>query len=180
MRLFYKSERIGQYGKLFTMYKIKTLRDGVDKTSSFVDQNQYLLLGKFLRKSKLDELPQLWNLIKGDLALVGPRAEEAKTINALPEATRKILLSVKPGLTSLASVQFFNEGQLLEQAKDPYKLYWTAVKPLKITLDAFYIENRDLLLDAWIVWKTAILIIKSFFKKWRTIRKLPSNVGLSA
>ena len=165
MNIFYKSQRIGKNGRIFWLYKIKTLKNNVDKSSSFAKEEQYTRFGRFLRKTKLDELPQIWNLLKGDLNLVGPRAEETKTIEVLPEDIRKILLSRKPGITSLSSLHFFDETQILENTKDPYKVYWTAIKPLKITLDLFYIQNRDFLLDVWIIWKTVILIVKSFFRK---------------
>lgn len=165
MGLFYRSERIGKNGKPFSLYKIKTLKDGTDKTSSFAQADQYLWYGKFLRKTKLDELPQLINLVRGQIGLVGPRSEEARNINILPEEVRGLLLSVKPGLTSLASVFFFNEEELLQQAQDPTETYWTTIKPGKILLDTFYIENKCWSLDLVIIWLTIKKIIGSFFKR---------------
>lgn len=162
--MFYKSRRVGKNGRLFTLYKLRTLKEGTDKVSSFANTQQYTRFGRFLRKTKIDELPQLWNWLIGDVALVGPRAEEQRTIDVIPEATRQILLSVKPGLTSLSSINFFDEGQILESASDPHKIYWTTIKPLKINLDVFYIRNRDIFLDLWIIWRTALLVIKSFFR----------------
>ena len=164
MSILYRSKRIGKNGKEFTMYKLRTLKEGVDKTNSFASVEQYTRLGWIMRKTKFDELPQIWNLIKRDINVVGPRPEEAKTIDVIPEETKRLLLSVRPGLTSLSSIHFFEEGQILENAKDPYKIYWTTIKPLKITLDVFYIQNRDTLLDIWIVFKTFILVIKSLLK----------------
>lgn len=164
MSFFYKSHRIGKNGKPFVMYKIRTLKENVDIGNSFANEEQYTRFGRILRKTKIDELPQLWNILKGDLRLVGPRAEEEKTLEVLPVDIREKLLSVKPGLTSLASIHFFDEGQILEKSADPHYDYWVKVKPTKIVLDFFYIDNRNLLLDAWIVLKTAILIVKSIFR----------------
>ncbi len=164
MSIIYKSKRIGKNGKSFYLYKFRTLKNDADKTNSFASQKQYAFMGRFLRKTKIDELPQIWNYLKGDIAFVGPRPEEEKTIEVIPEETRNILLSVKPGLTSLSSIHFFDETTILEDTKDPYRIYWTTIKPIKIGLDIFYIKNRDIFLDSWILFKTMILIIKSFFK----------------
>lgn len=165
MNLIYKSKRIGKNGVPFIMYKIRTLKENTDKASSFAGGEQYTRFGRFLRKTKLDELPQIWNVIKRDLNLVGPRAEEQKTISLIPQDIQKILLSRRPGLTSLASLHFFDEGQILEKSHDPSRIYWTEIKPNKIVLDIFYIQNRDIFLDFWIIYRTILLVIKSFFVK---------------
>ena len=164
MNIFYKSKRIGKNGKPFTIFKFKTLKDNIDKTNSFANEEQYIGYGRFLRQTKIDELPQIWNLIKRDINIVGPRPEEEKTINVIPEDIRNILLSRRPGLTSLTSIHFFDETHILEKSLDQHKDYWTKIKPLKITLDIFYIQNRDIFLDFWIIWKTVILIVKSFIR----------------
>ena len=160
MSIFYKSYRIGKNGKPFFLYKLKTLKDGVDK---HLFKHEYLPLGHFLRKTKLDELPQLWNVLKGDMSLVGPRAEEERTINLVPEELKKILLSVKPGLTSLSSIHFFDEERILKLSPDAFKTYWLSVKPMKIALDVFYVNNHSFLLDLAILWITFKLVVKSFF-----------------
>lgn len=139
------------------------MKEGAD-TYTFAKGQEYTRFGKFLRKTKIDELPQLFNVMKGDLSLVGPRAEEEKTIKVIPKETRDILLSVKPGLTSLSSIQFFDEGNILEKSNDPHSLYWHKIKPIKIVLDMYYIENKCVLLDLAILYMTAKKIIKSLFK----------------
>lgn len=164
MKFFYRSERVGKHGQPFSLYKIKTLKDGTDKTSSFAQQDQYTWCGRFLRKTKLDELTQVFNLFKGEVAIVGPRPEEVRNVGILPAEVRSKLLSVKPGLTSLASIFFFDEEKLLQQAQDPAEMYWKFVKPGKILLDTFYIENKCLSLDLVIIWLTIKKIIGSFFK----------------
>ena len=164
MSILYKSTRIGKNEKPFILYKFRTLKENTDAESSFAKEEQYTRFGWILRKTKLDELLQIWNLIKRDMNIVGVRPEEQKTIDLLPQDIRDILLSRRPGLTSLASIHFFDESNILEKSPDQHKDYWTKIKPLKITLDVFYIQNRDILLDFWILWKTSILIIKSFIK----------------
>ena len=164
MSIFYKSLRVGKNGKLFDLLKFRTLKENFDKESSFANESGYTRFGKLLRKTKLDELPQVWNVLKGEVNLVGARPEEERNVAVLPEETKKILLSRRPGLTSLASIHFFEEGQILNESSEVYKDYWTKIKPLKIALDIFYIQQRNILLDWWIILKTTSLIIKSFFK----------------
>ena len=162
----YRSERVGKNGRLFSAYKIRTLKEGVEKASSFAEQSQYLRFGRFLRKCKLDELPQLINVLKGEMSLVGPRPEETRAIEIIPEEVRKILLSAKPGLTSLASLYFYDEEKLLQEVgEDKYRNYWTKVKPAKILLDTFYVRNKCLLLDLAVLWMTFKKVIKSLFNK---------------
>lgn len=164
MNWLYKSLRIGKNEKKFWMYKLKTLRDDFDK--SFADESSYTKYGHFLRKYKLDELPQFLNVLKGQMSLVGPRPEEERTINLIPEDIRKTLLSVKPGMTSLASLHFYDEEMLLKQGQDIYKDYWMGVKPLKIMLDIFYIENKSWLLDLAVLWATFKRITRLFFSRF--------------
>jgi len=166
MSIIYKSRRIGKNEKEFWMYKFKTLKDGTDQQSEYESKDErYTFGGKFLRKFKLDELPQLWNLIKGDMWVVGPRPEEKKEIDILPEHIRKVILSVKPGLTSLSSIYFFNEEDILKLSEEPQKDFWTKIKPMKIMLDVFYVNNKCLSLDLWIVWQTFKQLIKRIFGK---------------
>ena len=163
MSIFYKSARVGKNGNSFWMLKFRTLKE-VDKTSHFTTEDQYLPLGRFLRKTKLDELPQIWNVLKGEMVLVGPRPEEARTIDLLPEDTKKILLSVKPGMVDLASLYFFDEEKILQESPDMAYDYWVKVKPIKTLFQVFYIKNRSLALNLWLLWATFWRIIRSFFR----------------
>mgnify|MGYP001558066803 CR=1 FL=1 len=165
MSIFYHSLRVGKNGKTFYLFKFRTLKENSSKESSFASKEQYTWCGRFLRKTKLDELPQIWNVLKGDLNIVGPRPEEEKNIAVIPEEIKNILLSRRPGLTSLSSLHFFEEGQILEKSSDVYRDYWERIKPLKIALDVFYVQHRDLLLDWWIIFKTLTMILKSIFRK---------------
>lgn len=159
MSIFYKSQRIGLKGTIFTLYKFRTLKEGT--VTQFSHEEHYTFCGRFLRKYKLDELPQLWNVIIRDMNLVGPRPEEEKTISIIPEKTAEIILSVKPGLTDLASLFFFNEEEILQKSPDPFEDYWTKIKPTKFVLQMFYIENKCLSLDIWIILQTLKRILKA-------------------
>lgn len=163
MSVLYRSERIGKNGKPFTLYKFRTLQEGSERRH-FAEHEAYVFMGRFLRKTKLDELPQLWNFLKGDVALVGPRPEEKRVIEVIPSSVRDLLLSVKPGLTSLSSIHFFDEEKILQQSADPFEDYWKKVKPMKITLDVFYVQNKCYSLDLWILWQTFKKILVSLFK----------------
>ena len=164
MGIFYKSYRIGKNGKPFFMYKIRTLKEGVDRSSSYAKDGQYAWCGRFLRKHKADELPQFFNVLKGDISLVGPRAEEEKSLAVLPEDISEKLLSVKPGITSLSSIYFFDEESFLRKVPNSAEVYWTKIKPIKLILDMFYIENKSFSLDCWILYATFKRVIKEIFK----------------
>ena len=151
MSIFYKARRVGKDGEPFTMYKFKTLKDGSD-TSAF-HKDAYLFGGRFLRKYRIDELPQIWNIIRGDMALVGPRPQEERTINLYPSGIKEKLLSVKPGWFSPAGIHFMHEGQILEFSKNPHEDYWIKIQPMKLTLDFFYVENKGFFLDLWVIYQ---------------------------
>lgn len=163
MSVFYVSERIGKEGKPFRLWKFKTLKDGTDKKSSFANTDQYLPLGRFLRKTKLDELPQILSVLNGSMALVGPRPMEPKEAEILPEDIKKIILSVRPGLSSPASIHFSDEEKLLQMTSNPIRAYWMEVKPAKILLDFWYVQNRCLLLDIVVIWMTIKKICRQVF-----------------
>ena len=158
--IFYRSLRVGKNGKKFWMLKLKTLKDDFDKTNTFAKEESYTKYGHTLRKYKIDELPQIWNVLKGQMSLVGPRPEEERTLNLIPEELRKQLLSVKPGMTSLASLHFYDEEAILKYGEDVFKDYWIRIKPTKIMLDVFYVQNRNWILDLGILWATFLRIVK--------------------
>ena len=164
MNLLYKSKRIGKNGKVFEMYKFRTLKNDADKTSKFVQEEQYTKFGRFLRKTKLDELPQLWNIIKGDLRFFGYRAEEERSFSVLPKEMQELLAREKPGLIDLSSLHFFDEENLMKFG-DSHKTYWEAVRPMKFVLQMFYMQNRCFLLNFAIIWIFIKKFVYSFFKK---------------
>lgn len=165
MSLLYRSERIGKGGRTIEVLKIRTLREGIFKTSSITQPNHYLWYGRFLRKLHLDELPQLWNVLKGDMALFGYRPMERRELKYLPDGMRDVLFSAKPGLVDLASVAFFDEERLLQQMQDPHKVYFEVIRPIKFALQAYYIEHKCFLLDLAIAWMAFKKVVGSVFKR---------------
>lgn len=137
-------ERIGQWGRVFKIYKLKTMHPATAKISS---------LGWFLRKSKMDELPQLWNVLKGDMSFVGPRPDVAGYYDLLlGEASR--ILELKPGITSEASIKYTNEEKLLAQQENPLEYNDIVIFPDKVRLNLYYYYNRSFFGDIVIIVKT--------------------------
>lgn len=137
-------ERIGQFGKVFRILKLKTINPKSQNVSCF---------GNFLRKSKIDEFPQLWNVLKGDMSLVGPRPDIAGYYDVLKVENRKIL-ELRPGLTSLASLKYFNEETLLEKHENPLKYNDEVIFPDKVKMNLKYYYNHSIIGDFAIIWKT--------------------------
>jgi lipopolysaccharide/colanic/teichoic acid biosynthesis glycosyltransferase len=158
---FYRQVRVGKEGKHFKLLKFRSMRPGSDQHSQItIGENDSRItgVGKFIRKYKLDELPQLINIILGDMSIVGPRPEVPKYVDQYtPE--QKAVLKVKPGLTDYASLKFFNENELLAQSPDPHKTYSEVILPEKLRLNLEYIENQSLLVDLEIIGKTIARII---------------------
>jgi lipopolysaccharide/colanic/teichoic acid biosynthesis glycosyltransferase len=134
--------RIGQHGKPFTIYKIQTMVAG--KVTG---------VGKFLRKTKIDELPQLINILKGDMAFVGPRPDIAGYYDKLQGDDRRVL-ALKPGLTSLAAIKYRNEEQLLAQQEDPLHYNDTVIFPDKVRMNLAYLNKKSFWVDMKIIWLT--------------------------
>lgn len=141
---FFTQKRVGQFGKIFTIFKIKTMHPKTRSISA---------IGKFLRKSKLDELPQLWNVLIGDMSFVGPRPDIIGYADQLLGEDR-IIVNVKPGLTGLASIKYRNEEKILAQKRDPLHYNDTIVWPDKVKINKWYVKNRNLMMDAKILFYT--------------------------
>ena len=154
--LHYKSNglflqtRIGQFGKPFVMYKIKTLSTYKQSRTKW---------GDFLRASKIDEIPQLINVIKGDMSIVGPRPDVEGYYDLL-EGENKILLNLKPGLTSEAALKYFNEEKILSSKKQSKIYNNNVIFPDKIKMNLHYYQRRSLLVDLKIILKTIAVYIK--------------------
>lgn len=151
MSFFYRSERVGKNGQLFSMLKIRTLKES--NRSGYQHGDNYTRFGRFFRKFRIDEIPQIWHVLTRRMNLVGPRPMEAKTLELYPSHIREKLLSVRPGMFGLAGIYFMDEEYLLSISEDPQKDYWMKVAPLKIALDMFYIDNRGWLLNLWIIYQ---------------------------
>lgn len=158
---FYKQIRVGQNGRDFMLLKFRSMRIGSDKSGLLTiggRDPRVTRSGYFIRKYKIDELPQLINVLIGDMSLVGPRPEVRKYVNLYDLDQRKVLL-VKPGITDLASLEYFNENELLSQSTNPEKTYVDVVMPHKLKLNLKYIEQAGLTTDIRIILLTIKRIV---------------------
>ena len=158
---FYIAKRVGKEGNLFNIVKLRTMvinadKSGVDSTS--VNDKRITPLGAFIRKFKLDEFPQLFNVIKGEMSLVGPRPNVINETNLYTKYEQEIL-KVKPGITDIASIVFSDEGEILKDSDDPDIDYNQLIRPRKSILGIFYKEKRSLLLDISLIFITIFAII---------------------
>ena len=161
--VFYRGERVGQHGKIFRIFKFRTMVENAEELggpSTAGDDPRLTKIGKFLKKYQLDELPQLINVLKGEMSLVGPRPEVKMYVDMMTDEERKTILSVRPGMTDLASLWDFHEGEILKGSPDPEKTYMEKIRPTKIKLQLEYVKNRSFLLDLKIIFKT---ILKIFY-----------------
>ncbi len=160
--VFYKAPRIGRNGKTFKMLKFRSMVLNADKigpSSTTSSDPRITPIGRFLRKTKLDELPQLINVLKGEMSIVGPRPE-VKYFTDMFTEEEKAILSVKPGITDYASIWNSDEGKILEGAEDPDKAYMELIRPEKIRLQLKYVYERSTWVDFKIIFLTLAAIIK--------------------
>ena len=155
--ILYKQTRIGKDWKKFRIYKLRTMEINKSRNMNFKGKN-ITKLGRILRKFKLDELPQIINIIKNEMSLIGPRPEIPSNFLLKNKKKWNEILKVKPGITDLASIEFRNESELLNKSKNPKKLYLEKILPKKLHLNQKYINNRSLYLDLKIIIKTIIII----------------------
>ena len=155
-RVIFRQKRIGLGGKEFTIYKFRTMtEEHIDEAGIFEPGNQRRItkVGKILRSTKLDEFPQLWNVVKGDMSLVGPRPEVRKWVDAYPDRWQRIH-KLRPGITDLASIAFRNEEELLAKSDDPENKYLQEILPKKLDMYDEYLNTRSFWGDILIILKT--------------------------
>ncbi len=159
--IFYIQKRIGRYRKEFNLLKFRTMYKDADKSGKLtigISDNRITYIGYFLRKYKLDEFPQFINVLKGEMSIVGPRPEVKEYVDMYNESQLDVL-KVKPGITDLASLEYFNENYILGKSSNPEKTYVDEVMPAKIELNKKYIANSSIFQDINIVWRTFKKII---------------------
>ena len=161
--VLYRGVRVGKHGNLFRMLKFRTMVMNAEKLggpSTSDDDPRITKTGNLLRKYKLDELPQLINVLKGEMSFVGPRPEvpmEVKTYND----EEKRIVTVKPGITDYASLTFHNEGEILKGSKDPHQAYREKIRPEKLRLALKYVDNHSFSMDMKIIVDTIVALIKT-------------------
>lgn len=158
--VLFKQIRVTKNGKLFKIYKFRTMRENTEgnKQLTVGNDNRITGIGHILRKTKFDEIPQLLNVIKGEMSLVGPRPEVPKYVELYNEEQREIL-KVPAGITDYASIYFSDESELLGKAKDPEKFYIEKIMPYKIELNKKYINNIGIITDIKIIILTILKIL---------------------
>lgn len=161
--VFYVSERIGRGGKPFKIYKFRTMVINADKIggpSTAADDPRLTKTGLLLKRFQIDELPQLINVLKGDMSLVGPRPEVKVYVNMMTEEEKNVILSIRPGITDFASLWNFHEGEVLKGAKDPEKEYMEKIRPEKLRLQMKYVREMSFFTDMKIILRTVLQLFK--------------------
>ena len=155
---FYIQKRVGRNGKLFKLIKIKTMKPHNSIQTTITTKNDIRITkwGSFFRKTKLDELPSLWNVLKGDMSLVGPRPDVPGYADNLKENDRRIL-ELRPGITGPATLKYANEEQLLANVDDPVKYNDEVIFPDKVRINLEYLDN-------WSLWLDIKIIIRTIFR----------------
>lgn len=154
--IFYRGVRVGRYGKLFRIFKFRTMVVDAERlggSSTADDDPRITKIGKFIRKYKIDELPQLINVMKGEMSIVGPRPQVPWAVELYSEE-EKLLITVRPGITDYASIKFKNEAEILKGSKDPDKDYLEKIAPEKLKLGLEYVNNMSLWTDLKIIFMT--------------------------
>ncbi|MDD6001976.1 MAG: sugar transferase [Bacteroidales bacterium] len=142
---FYKQIRVGKDGEDFPLYKFRSMRKDADKGSLITvggRDPRITRIGYFIRRFKIDELPQLFNVLKGDMSLVGPRPEVRKYVDLYTDEQKKVL-SIRPGITDYASIEYVDENEILGKSDNPDEVYVSQIMPDKIKLNMKYIENKS-------------------------------------
>jgi lipopolysaccharide/colanic/teichoic acid biosynthesis glycosyltransferase len=155
--IIYCQKRSGRHGNLFTIYKFRSMTSNHDgSTVSIKGESRITTIGAFLRKYKLDELPELWNVLKGDMSFVGPRPDVPEYLNKLVGEER-LILELRPGITSPASLKYTLEEELVASAQDPLKYYNEVIWPDKVRLNLEYYRNRSFFGDLMLILRTVFV-----------------------
>jgi lipopolysaccharide/colanic/teichoic acid biosynthesis glycosyltransferase len=160
--IFFTQKRVGKNNRDFHLYKFRSMVSNAEKSGQLTvgtNDRRITRVGGFIRKYKLDEFPQLINIIKGDMSIVGPRPEVRKYVDLYNEEQLKVL-SVRPGLTDYASLEYINENEILGKASDPEKVYIEEIMPAKLQLNLRYIQEQGLKTDLKIIFRTIGKIVK--------------------
>jgi lipopolysaccharide/colanic/teichoic acid biosynthesis glycosyltransferase len=161
--IFYLSERIGKNEKPFTILKFRTMIPDAEKSGLYCtasNDKRITRVGRKIRRLKIDELPQLINILKGEMSFVGPRPDIKKYLNLISKKDRDIIFSVRPGITDISSLFYSQEGDILMNSLNPEKEYIEKILPHKIQMQKEYVHKMSFLLDLKIVIKTIIKIFK--------------------
>ena len=180
--IFYRQNRVGLGGKNFGLLKFATMLKNSEhmgtKTLTIKGDSRILPFGKFLRKTKINELPQLFNIFFGSMSVIGPRPQTEESFNYFPEIHKKDLIKMKPGLSGIGSIIFSNEEAMLDGKEDPIKFYQNFIAPYKADLEIWYLKkNRKFILYLFLIIATVLAVIgfkKTYiFKIYKDIPPIP-------
>lgn len=161
--IFYKQSRIGKYGKSFELLKFATMLKNSEKkgagTVTLKNDTRILPFGKFLRKTKINELPQLFNILIGDMSIIGPRPLHKKQFSFYNDVDQKIISSVSPGLSGVGSIFFRDEENIIQNSNNPDLVYREQITPKKAKLEKWYVKNRSLYLYFKLIILTFVIVI---------------------
>jgi len=153
---FYRGLRAGRWGRPFLILKLRTMAENAEQlggAETASDDPRITRAGRFLRQYKLDEFPQLFNVLKGDMSLVGPRPEVLDEVVCYTSQEQKVL-RIQPGITDWASLKFHHEGEILRGSQDPHRTYHEKIRPEKLRLQLQYVQSHTVLTDCWIICRT--------------------------
>lgn len=178
--IFFLQDRIGLNGKFFKIFKFATmLKDSPNigtGTVTLHNDPRVLPLGSFLRKTKINELPQLINIFKGDMSVIGPRPQTQRCFDAFPKQSQQEILKVRPGLSGIGSIVFRNEDEMMHVNSDPDKFYDEIVMPYKASLETWYVSNQNMwTYFSLIVLTVWVVLIPKTNLVWRIFKDLPPS-----
>ena len=185
--ILYRQPRVGVGGKYFDIYKFTTMVQNSEKmgagTITLKGDARVLPIGKFLRKSKLNELPQLFNILKGDMSVIGPRPQDSIGFNAFNKEDQSRIIKVRPGLSGIGSIFFRDEEEMIDRAKvdDKKKFYIESISPYKGKIEAWYVDNQTISIYFLLIYLTLYIVICSsckidFSKTFKNLPKLPTEL----
>jgi len=174
--IFYLQERIGRNGEKFSLYKFTTMFKGSEtkghKTITVHNDSRVLPFGKFLRKTKLNELPQIFNVLKGDMSVIGPRPLIPSSYQSYPNSVKKYIDTVRPGLSGIGSIVFRDEESILTHTKQDKELFYkNNILPYKGKLEIWYVKNKSLYLYFLLIFLTILVIVSPKTKIHRVLLK---------
>ncbi|MCW7549455.1 sugar transferase [Photorhabdus sp. APURE] len=159
--IFFRQKRVGQYNQDFYIHKFRSMSTGSEQKGQLTIGHDLRITnsGKFIRKYKIDELAQLIDVVRGKMSLVGPRPEVPHFMDKYPDDIRNKILSVKPGITDLASIEMIDENQILSQYNDPHQAYINIIMPIKAKYYLEYIDKKSFFYDLKIIFKTIYKVV---------------------
>ena len=167
--VIFKQVRVGRYGRLFMVWKFRTMTDDADQCGPLItaaDDARITRVGRWLRGCKVDELPQLWNVVKGEMSLVGPRPQVPRFVDAFPTDERAIIVTVRPGITGPTQLKFREEEDMLRGQENREEYYIENLLPIKCRMDVEYVRQRCLMLDIKVLCKTGGGITFSLLRRF--------------